>query len=195
MGSCSALGRLFNAIDKVNSQDPNKVWCGDREVAKELLYGQRMSACLTDFAPYASEHLQIAARAQHIKRWAIARSEYPMGRQGYHQWRTELGKMHAQLAGELMLSSGYSDEDIKRVQQLLRKEKLKRDPECQTLEDVICLVFIQYYLSDFASKHSKEKLHEIIRKSWAKMSAAGQKRALSLNLSDEMLTLITQALA
>ncbi|WP_332912350.1 DUF4202 family protein [Algoriphagus boritolerans] len=47
---------------------------------------------MEDFAPEASEHLKIAARAQHIGRWRIQRSAYPMDRTGYLTWREELKK-------------------------------------------------------------------------------------------------------
>ncbi|RCU50811.1 DUF4202 domain-containing protein [Corallincola holothuriorum] len=195
MDNNSALDLTLEAIDQVNSQDPNMEFCHEVEVPKELLYGQRMSERLAQFAPGASEHLQIAARAQHIKRWAIPRSDYPMDRQGYHQWRTDLGKMHADLAAELMREQGYSEDDAVRTQQLLRKEKIKRDAECQTLEDVICLVFLEYYFADFAAKHTEEKMLGIIRKTWAKMSEAGHAAALELDLPEAMLALVKRALS
>ncbi|MEE8140552.1 MAG: DUF4202 family protein [Alphaproteobacteria bacterium] len=42
----------------------------------ELLYGQRMSARLAVFCPAASEHLRIAARAQHLERWKLPRPQF-----------------------------------------------------------------------------------------------------------------------
>ncbi|GAA5218096.1 DUF4202 domain-containing protein [Corallincola platygyrae] len=189
------LEQTLEAIDQVNSQDPNLEICYEVEVPKELLYGQRMSERLAQFEPGASEHLQIAARAQHIKRWAVPRSDYPMDRAGYQKWRVGLGKMHAELAGELMAEQGYGADDIARTQQLLRKEKIKRDPECQALEDVICLVFLEYYFEDFAAKHTEEKLIGIVKKTWAKMSDRGHEEALKLPLSEAMLTLVNKALA
>jgi len=65
----------------------------------------------------------------------------------------------------------------------------------QTLEDVICLVFLQYYLADFAAKHPQDKVLDIIRKTWHKMSPAGQTAALALHLPADSRNLVNLALA
>ncbi|HEY8940575.1 MAG TPA: DUF4202 family protein, partial [Cellvibrio sp.] len=90
---------------------------------------------------------------------------------------------------------GYDESTITRVKDLLLKRSLKRDEEVQALEDVICLVFIEFYLEDFASKHDEAKLIDIIRKTWNKMSAKGHEAALKLPLSHAMLALVTKALS
>lgn len=64
----------------------------------------------------------------------------------------------------------------------------------QALEDVICLVFMRYYLADFATRHSQEKLVGIIQKTWAKMSSEGQAAALQLKLNVEVSELVASAL-
>jgi len=84
-------------IDKKNSEDINTYQVFGLNYPKELLYSQRMSRKLLQFKPNASKALQIAARAQHICRWQIARDEYPMDRVGYLKWRETLKKMHAEL--------------------------------------------------------------------------------------------------
>mgnify|MGYP001764314984 CR=1 FL=1 len=53
---------------------------------------------------------------------------------------------------------------------ILEKKLLKKDAETQLLEDVICLVFLEYYLDPFVHKHDREKLKNIILKTWNKMS-------------------------
>ena len=63
------------------------------------------------------------------------------------------------------------------------------------MEDVVCLVFLQYYFEDFAAKHEDEKVIDIVKKTWAKMSAEGHEAALRLPLSPESLRLIKAALA
>ncbi|NCB60081.1 MAG: DUF4202 family protein, partial [Gammaproteobacteria bacterium] len=63
------------------------------------------------------------------------------------------------------------------------------------LEDVICLVFLQYYFAEFAKVHDEAKLIDILQKTWRKMSEAGHQAALSLPLPDEQKTLIAKALA
>ncbi|MBU2987295.1 DUF4202 domain-containing protein [Saccharophagus degradans] len=186
---------VINKIDAANAQDPNQETSNGELIAKELLYSQRMTEVLNSFAPQASEHLQIAARAQHIERWKSPRSDYPEGRTGYKQWRAELGLFHAKRTGELMLEAGYSEEDINRVKYLVQKRGLRRDPETQTLEDVICLVFVLYYLDDFARKHDEAKLIDIIQKTWAKMSDAGHQAAVAATLPDHLATLIKKALS
>ena len=191
----SQLAATLNAIDSINSQDPNQEQTDGKIWPKELLYSQRMTARLQEFMPDAPEVLQIAARAQHIGRWKIPRDSYPKTRPGYKQWRTELGKMHADTAAQLMAEAGYSEEDQERVKQLLTKRQIKKDPLVQALEDVICLVFIEHYLEAFADKHEHNKLIDIIQKTWAKMSPEGHSTALALPLSDRVLALVQEALA
>ena len=190
------LSAVLQLIDNANRADPNQEL--DQTGAaqpKEWLYGVRMSECLAQFEPEASEHLQIAARGQHIERWQSPRSDYPEGRTGYKKWRAELGLFHAKRVGELMLDAGYSEEDVERTRYLVQKRGLKRDAESQCLEDVICLVFLQHYLADFATKHPEDKLIDIIQKTWAKMSERGHDAALKIPLADHLSALVGKALA
>ncbi|WP_201987525.1 DUF4202 domain-containing protein [Hymenobacter rubidus] len=183
------------AFDAANAEDPNQETdAHGRQWPKEVLYAHRMSACLTRVAPDASEAVQLAARCQHIRRWAIPRQDFPMTRPGYHQWRNALKKYHAELAGQLLSRVGYSPEMIVRVQELVQKLRLKDDPEMQLLEDVICLVFLEYYFLPFAAQHPAEKVVEIVQKTWPKMTARGQQLALQLPLPAEALALVSQAL-
>lgn len=182
-------------IDRANAQDPNTEIYQGKEYPKELLYSQRMTETLLSFEPNASEELQIAARAQHIERWKIDRNSYPMDRIGYLKWREELKKMHAEITTDILKEVGYDDSFSERVSFLIKKKLLKKDEETQTLEDVICLVFIQYYFEDFADKHSDEKIIDILQKTWEKMSDKGHQAALKLPLNDKSLSLIKQALA
>jgi hypothetical protein len=188
------FGAVIAAIDSANFQDPNRIDVGGRSEPVELAYGRRMSKMLDRFRPEASEALKIAARAQHIERWTSSRADYPEGRVGYLRWRTDLKNYHAQRAGELMGQCGYSSEIIARVQSLIRKERLKYDAEAQALEDVICLVFLEHYFEDFANKHAEEKVIDILRKTWAKMSEKGQGEALTLALVPAAQELLTRAL-
>lgn len=191
------LSRCLALFDEANRQDPNVELCDGEPVAKELLYAQRMSKTLLAFAPDASYALQLAARAQHIERWTSPRSNYPEGRTGYKQWRSELLLYHARRAGELMAEAGAEASDIARVQYLIQKRSMARDPETQCLEDVICLVFIEHYLADFAVKsgYDEAKLVDIIQKTWVKMSPRGQAAALQLPLAAEVAAVIGRALA
>ncbi|UCH73347.1 MAG: DUF4202 domain-containing protein [Rhodospirillales bacterium] len=174
------LEAAFAAFDEANAADPNKVAAGGREWPKELVYARQMTGWLERFAPRASEALRLAARCQHIRRWEIPRDDYPRDRIGYLKWRTELKRMHAQIAGEILELVGYDDATIGRVQSLLKKERLKSDPEAQTLEDVVCLVFLENWFADFSRQHEPGKVVDIVAKTWKKMSPAGHRAALAL---------------
>jgi hypothetical protein len=177
-------------IDAANAEDPNRA--GDEPA--ELVYSRRMSDWLERLEPNTGEALRLAARAQHIRRWMIPRAKYPITRAGYHQWRTALYSFHADAAAEILRGVGYDDGVIARVRSLLRKEKLKSDPEMQTLEDVVCLVFLENYFADFAPKHEEEKVIGILRRTWKKMSERGHKAALGLSLPEGARKLIEKAL-
>ncbi len=183
------------AFDDANRADPNLVDFAGGKVPKELLYARQMTVWLIRLASDASEALRLAVRAQHIRRWESSRTGYPGGRAGYLQWRSDLSRFHARVAGEILESVGYDAETIARVQALLRKKRLKRDPEAQTLEDVACLVFLENYFADFSKDHDPAKVVDILRKTWAKMSPSGHAAALELDLAADARALLDEALA
>ena len=188
--------RFTNAIDRfdlANAEDPRRGSVGGESQPRELVYARRMTAALDRFAPDAPEAVRLAARCQHLRRWTIPRDRYPAGRDGYRQWRTDLGRFHAETAGEILLDVGYDGATIAHVQALLRKERLKADPDVQLLEDVICLVFLEHYLADFAAQHDEEKLTDILRKTWRKMSDRGRAAALEVDLPTALRALVARA--
>jgi hypothetical protein len=190
--------RFNNALalfDAANAEDPNR----DEGQPKELLYGKRMSEMLGRFAPDAPEAAQLAVRAQHIRRWTVPRSTYPITKEGYHAWRTGLYTFHANTAGELMRQAGYDDAMIERVKKAVGKRGIKVNPETQLLEDIANLVFIERYLLTFAyskPEYDEEKWLEIIRRTWSKMSKDAQTFALSgkVKLPEALVPLITKAI-
>ncbi|MGB5418818.1 DUF4202 domain-containing protein [Algibacter sp.] len=182
-------------IDKANSEDTNTYEVAGMNYPKELLYSQRMTRKLLQFEPNASKALQIAARAQHICRWKIARNEYPMDRVGYLKWRETLKKMHANLTAEILKQVGFDDQFTDRVKAIILKKLIKKNEESQTLEDTICLVFLDYYFEEFAAKHDDEKIIDILKKTWVKMSDKGHQAALKLPFSDKSLDLVKQAIS
>lgn len=189
------FNRAIQEFDKANRADPNEVVWQGTSYPKELLYGQQMTACLNDFQPNASESLQLAARAQHICRWEIPRKSFPMNKEGYHLWRNSLKKFHAEKAAGILLEVGYDQPTIDQVKFLLQKKQLKRNSDTQTLEDVICLVFLQYYMEDFAAHNTEEKMIQILQKTWGKMSEVGQEKALTLKLPASIVPIIQKALS
>ncbi len=170
------LDRVIAAIDAANAADPH---LGPDGQPVELIYGVRMSSELERLFPDASDHLAIAARGQHVERWKLARESYPEGRAGYLAWRTEQARRHAARVDGFMAEAGYGEEDRARVASLLRKEGIKRNPETQALEDVICFVFLRWYFADFAAKHPEEDILRIVEKTARKMSPEARARALS----------------
>lgn len=189
------MQRAIELIDQANLADPTMELDGGEEKPKTYLYGLRMSRWLDKLAPDASSALRLAARAQHIERWTVPRHTYPLGRQGYNKWRTGLHKFHARRAGEIMAQVGYDAATIQRTADLLQKKHLKRNAETQMLEDVICLVFLENEFDGFATKHAEEKIIDILRKTWRKMSETGHQAALGLELSPAAKRLIEKALS
>jgi hypothetical protein len=193
------LTAILSAIDNINIEDPNKTVIDGNLQPNELLYGQYMTTCLERYFPQANELLQIAVRAQHIKRWHLKRTEFEAGKAGYYQWRIEQGRLHAQLTKSLMLENGYDENEAESTACILRKEKLKTNDDTQTLEDVACLVFLQYYFDAFAAKYTEKdneaKIIRIVQKTWGKMSERGHEIALSLTLPNHLAALVGKALA
>lgn len=187
--------KAIQLFDAANSLDPNKELFEGKEYPKELLYAERMTNQLNKFAVNSSEALQLTVRCQHICRWEIPRDSYEMNRVGYLTWRKELKDFHAEKAAEILTEVGYGEETINEVQFLLLKKQLKKNADTQTLEDVVCLVFLEFYFSKFSEKYSEEKLIEIVQKTWKKMSDKGHEAALELSLPESSLALITKALS
>ena len=182
-------------LDAANAEDPNTEKANGVTLPKELLYAQRMTTWLHRLAPDASETLRLAARAQHVRRWAIPRRDYPMTRAGYLKWRTTLYRFHAETAANILREVGYDNATVTAVQSLLRKERLKRDADGQRLEDVVCLVFLENYLADFALQYGEQKVLTILRKTWNKMSPKGQAAASQLALPSAAHALLNKVLS
>jgi hypothetical protein len=193
MASSEQFEKAFAQFDSYNSNDPNKEEYNGKAYPKELLYATRMSERLDLFKPGSPDYLKLAARCQHIGRWEIPRSSYPMDKKGYLQWRNTLKFHHAKIAGDILTNCGYGSETIEKIKFLLLKKELTSNADTQTLEDVICLVFIQYYLDEFASKHEDDKVVDILRKTMKKMSARAKTEAGKISVSTRIQGLIQQA--
>ncbi|WP_057832436.1 DUF4202 domain-containing protein [Colwellia sp. TT2012] len=193
------LNNTLSAIDEVNRQDPNTILFNGTSQIKELIYGQQMTDCLKQYWPEANELLQIAVRAQHIKRWQLKRTEFADGKAGYYQWRIAQGKFHAQLTASIMITQGYQAEQAEQCATLIRKDNLKTNSDSQTLEDVACLVFLMHYFDAFATKYTEQdneaKIVHIVQLTWKKMSEQAHDIALSLTLPDHLAIIVNKALA
>ncbi|MEC9298126.1 MAG: DUF4202 domain-containing protein [Gemmatimonadota bacterium] len=197
MSDTDRFQRVIRSIDQANGEDPNSEVVDGVAWPKEQLYGMRMQEWVEELDPGASEALRIAARSQHIRRWEIPRSDYPMDRRGYLRWRTTLYAFHADRASEILRDQEYDTETIERVRALLQKRNLRGDTEVQTLEDAAALVFLVHHLDDFLERDdiAEEKAIDIIRKTWKKMTERGHEAASALALSDESTALLEKALA
>ena len=189
------FSKVMSAIDAANSCDPRVIEVDGKRESAELIYGRRMTDTLARMVPEPSDCLRIAARGQHIERWKMPRSTYPMGRAGYLQWRRHQRDLQARRLGELMTEAGYGADAIGRVGVLIRKENMKADAEVQMFEDVICVTFLQYYLPDFSTKVDEEKLAGILAKTWNRMAEIGRQHALKLDLPPAVPYLLKRGLA
>ena len=190
----SQRAAAFAAFDAANAADPRYANKEGQEIPYELLYARRMTEELDRFAPDASEPLRLAARAQHLERWRSPREDYPMDREGYLRWRADLKKFHAARAQEILSALNYDAAVCERVAFLLQKKRLKRDEDTQTLEDVICIVFLKHYAADFAAGHPTDKVLDILRKTLRKMSDRGRAAALAAELPEGVRHLLNRAL-
>jgi hypothetical protein len=193
--SGTSTDRVLAAVDAANAKDPSAVVVSGESLPAALVYGRRMSATLADHVPNASEPLRIAARAQHIERWLIPRTTYPEGRIGYLTWRKDLQKHHARRTAAIMAAAGFDAQAIARTGKLLRKEGLKQDEEVQVLEDIICLVFLEFEAPGFIAKHDDAKVRDILAKTAKKMSPRGLAAASRLTLDPRLSRLLTEALS
>ena len=192
-GHTSQFSRAIADFDAYHRKDPNTETVNGQVYPKELLYATRMTDRLARFAPDADEAIRLAARCQHIGRWEIPRDKYPMDRKGYLQWRNEEKINHARVAEKILADCGYDPVTIQRVKELLLKKELNTNTDTQLLEDVVCLVFIEFYLEDFAAKHDDGKVIVILRKTLKKMSARGKQAVNDLDLSQKIRSLIEEA--
>ena len=185
--------KAIAAFDAYHERDPNTETEDGKLYPRKLLYARRMTSQLESFAPDATEAVKLAARCQHIGRWEIPREKYPMEKKGYLQWRNEEKFHHAAIAEKILRECGYEDDTIEKVKSLLLKKELFTNAETQLIEDVVCLVFIQYYLDEFTAKHDDEKVVDILRKTLRKMSRAGKEAVDTLQLSAKTNSLIKRA--
>lgn len=190
----SRFDEAIRRFDAANSADPNHELVDGVAHPRELLYASRLTDWVLRLRPDASEALRLAARCQHLRRWESPRDRYPLDRAGYLRWRADLKKFHAEQSGAILHEVGYGDDVIARVQALNLKKDLGKDPDCQVLEDALCLVFLKYQLADLAEKTENEKIVNALKKFWAKMSEQGRAETLKLNYGERELALIKTAL-
>lgn len=185
--------RAIAEIDRANGDDPSTIVVDGVTRPKELAHAELMTETVRQLDPDADELQLLAARAHHLRRWTVPRSSFPEGRAGYLRWRTGLKKQHAADVGEILARCGYADDEIERVQRIVRKEGLGSDPAVQTHEDALCLVFLRTQFGDLADQLGGDRIVEVVAKTMAKMSPAAIDRVAALGLPDDLLAIVGAA--
>ena len=193
-GEPRRFAQALQKFDEENSRDPNVLEIDGRKRPRELIYAEWLTDCVMRLCPDASEELRLAARCQHLCRWMVPRSSYPMTRAGYLQWREGLKKFHAQKSGEILCEVGYPEEVVARVQSLNLKKNFPQDPETRVLEDALCLVFLEHQFVELARKTGDEKMINALQKAWKKMTPAARDLALELSYPPREKSLLDRAL-
>ncbi|WP_043585400.1 DUF4202 domain-containing protein [Geminisphaera colitermitum] len=181
-------------IDQAHDADPTRLPDGR---AAERVYADRVEAWVVKLVPDASPVLRLAARCQHLERWSVPRSSYPMDKPGYLAWRRFLYQKQADRARELLLAAGVPAAEADEVRTWVSKTGLKTNPGTQALEDAAVLVFLENEIGAFAAQHAdytREKFVDILRKTWRKLSPAAQQAALALDLPPAIAGLVGEAL-
>jgi hypothetical protein len=164
------LDPLLAAIDAANAEDPNNIDWHGVNLPRSLIQGQRASCWLSKLVPDAGDALRIAARAHHLRRWAIARTDYPEGRPGYLKWRRELKAASAASLNGLLEPLGVSADIRHRAGDLVQRVGLGTDPDAQAVEDAACLVFLETDFEPLLAKLGRDKTADAVRKTLKKMS-------------------------
>jgi Domain of unknown function (DUF4202) len=189
------LEQVIAAVDAANADDPHTIVVHGETRPKELAHAELMTAWVRRLDPGCSDEQLIAARAHHLRRWSIPRDDYPRDRAGYLRWRTALRRQHAEEVAGIMRDAGYGDQEIARVQAIVGKKGLGRDPDVQVHEDALCLVFLATQFDTLTAQlHDEDKMVDILRKTAAKMSPQGLAAAGTLPLSPGGSALLARAL-
>ena len=186
--------RAISAIDAANADDPFTLDVNGTALPKEQTHADMMTRWVLQLDPDASEALQLAARAHHIRRWMIPRSTFPAGRTAYLRWRRALHSVHAELTAAILEEVGYPRRTVERVAALVQKADLLQqgDADAQTLEDALSLVFFDTQLEPLLDDLDDRQLRRALGRTWRKMSPRGQRAAKSLPLSERAIETLTR---
>ncbi|MGY6501785.1 MAG: DUF4202 domain-containing protein [Acidimicrobiales bacterium] len=183
-----------SAIDSANAEDPTFVEVRGESAPLALVHGRLAAEWIERLVPDASEALRLAARAHHLRRWAVPRSSYPEGRASYLRWRRDQKDRHAAEVAEILLAVGYDEATIHKVQTLVRRLRIDVESGTQAIEDAACLVFLETQLVDISHDLDRERMIQVLQKTAKKMSADGLALVAEVPLSDEARQLLADAL-
>ena len=188
--------KMNKAIEKFysyNKQDPNKFTWNEETYPQEYFMAIKLHEWVLKLDHEPSEALLLASRCQHLGRWEIRRDSYPMDRVGYLTWRKELAESHAKKSKIILHEAGYAQSLIDEVEQIVLKKGIKQKPDVQTIENALCLVFLEFQYEDFHPNH-QDTIVNILKKSLMKMDEKGHKFAMNLQFSTQGSNYIAQAL-
>ncbi len=191
------LQAAFDLFDTYNRNDPRTFEWEGTSYPQEYFFAIKLHERVLMLDTQAGEELLLASRCQHIGRWEMPRESYPDGREAYLKWRKDLALHHAEIASDLMRQVGYADERISRVTEILLKKRIKVDADVQTMENALCLIFLEFQYEDFRKKYADdpEKMINILHRSLLKMDAHGHAFALQLAYSEGGAELVQAALS
>ena len=194
MSDSSGVSESRAAIDAANAADPRSH--DGRPLA--LAQGRRAEEWVVRLDPEASDALRLAARAHHLRRWALPRSDYPEGRAGYLRWRRAQRERHARDLAAILDEARVDGSVADRAAQIVAKRGLGSDPEVQTFEDAVSLTFLETELRSVLDRLDDDtKAADIVAKTMAKMSAAGREQAaeVAATLDERSYLVFTEATA
>lgn len=146
-----------------------------------MAQGRRAEEWAVRLDPAASDALRLAARAHHLRRWALPRSDYPEGRAGYLRWRKAQRDRHARDLVTILDGAGVDRSVSARAAQIVAKQQLGADPEVQVFEDAVSLTFLETELHSVLDRLDDDtKAAGIVAKTLAKMSSSGREQAASV---------------
>ena len=93
---------------------------------------------------------------------------------------------HVEKIGGILRDIGYEENFIERVASLMSKNNMNADPDAQTLEDGLCLVFFETQFMDLVENTPADKIKIVVRKTLKKMGPKGQEFALKMKLPFEV---------
>lgn len=183
------LREVVAAIDRENDADPNRH--DGRPLAR--VHGELASQWVNRLVDAPSDELKIAARAHHLRRWELARSEYPDGRAGYLRWRRDNKQVQADGTVEIAGRLGYDRAATDRIAELMLRSGLGSDPETQVLEDAACLAFLETQFDVMVAKLGHDHMVQVLARTLKKMSPAAIGLAAEVQLSDEASAVLAEA--
>ena len=185
---------LRAAIDAVNANDPRT----HESEPLALAQGRKAEEWVERLDPNASVALRLAARAHHLSRWELPRTDYPDGRAGYLRWRRAQKDRHARDLIAILDDAGGHESVSARAAEIVAKKGLGADDEVQTFEDAVSLSFLETELRPVIDRLDDDsKVADIVAKTLAKMSSAGRTQAqkLAASLDERSRSIISAAWA